>query len=487
VVPNKGEPELIVIFKSELRVTALDEGLSSLVANVSPVQDTLNRHGASLKLLFGPSEDRVRSQQDDLPMRALRSASDSSETPQAQQLPDLASFYRVNAPVDKLDQLATELIAHDHVEAAYVKPPGAPPIFLQDMKPLRLAPSVTPNFISRQTYLGAAPEGIDANYAQNMVGGQGEGIWIIDCEWGWRFTHEDLRENQGGVIAGTNGLNDIGSANHGTAVAGIIGGDRNPYGVTGIAPRALFSASSFVGQGTAEAIKTGADRLRAGDILLLEIHRAGPNSPTPLQGQLGFIAIEWWPDDFAAIQYAVAKGIIVVEAAGNGYQNLDDEKYDIPYSGFPASWTNPFNPANPSSGAIVVGAGAPPPGTHGHYWGPDRSRCDFSNYGARVDCQGWGREVTTTGYGDLQGGGLDVQYTDQFSGTSSASPMIVGALAAVQGVLKDFGRQLLSAARAQALLRSTGSPQQDGPGAPATQRIGNRPNLKKLIPAALNV
>ena len=60
---------------------------------------------------------------------------------------------------------------------------------------------------------------------------------------------------------------------------------------------------------------------------------------------MGFIAIEWWPDDFAAIRYAVEKGIVVVEAAGNGFQNLDAAIYGVRPAGFPASWTNPFNPA----------------------------------------------------------------------------------------------------------------------------------------------
>ena len=92
------------------------------------------------------------------------------------------------------------------------------------------------------------------------------------------------------------------------------------------------------------------------------------------------------------------KGIIVVEAAGNGFQNLDDAVSSRRPTGFPASWKNPFNMSNPSSGAVVVGAGAPPPNTHGANDGPDRSRLDFSNYGARVDVQGWGREVTSSGY-----------------------------------------------------------------------------------------
>ncbi|MFO0719093.1 MAG: hypothetical protein U0319_00020, partial [Nitrospira sp.] len=106
-------------------------------------------------------------------------------------------------------------------------------------------------------------------------------------------------------------------------------------------------------QSSAQAIKAAADKLGAGDIILLEIHRPGPRTPNPQQGQLGFIAIEWWPDDFAAIRYAVLKGIIVVEAAGNGFQNLDDPIYDSRPVGFPMSWTNPFNTRNPSSGAVT--------------------------------------------------------------------------------------------------------------------------------------
>ena len=51
-----------------------------------------------------------------------------------------------------------------------------------------------------------------------------------------------------------------------------------------------------------------------------------------------------------------------------------------------------MNVANPSSGAIMAGAGNPPSGTHGfaQYGGDvlvDRARCNFSNYGARVDAR----------------------------------------------------------------------------------------------------
>ncbi|MDO3646435.1 S8 family serine peptidase [Nocardia mangyaensis] len=170
---------------------------------------------------------------------------------------------------------------------------------------------------------------------------------------------------------------------------------------------------------------------------------------------------------------------MVVEAAGNGGENLDDAVYSARLEGFPARWRNPFDGAD--FGAVLVGAGAPPPGLHGRDHGPARSRLAFSNHGARLDAQGWGREVTTTGYGDLQGGAdEDLWYTDEFSGTSSASPIVVGAVAAYQGIrANDTGRA--GPAQIRALLRATGSAQTAAPGRPATERIGALPDLRAVL------
>lgn len=490
--PPLGRRELIVIAAAEARLqTGANGVISARGADVAPLARLLAGAGASLQPLFGVSEGRLRAEM----------ATQAASLPPGTPVPDLSLYYYVDAPEAALDSLANELRQQPAITAAYVKPAAelaviatapaalAPPPQLQAinaMLPLTdEAPVTTPNFVDQQIYLNPAPEGIDAHFADTIAGGRGAGVRVIDLEWGWRFTHEDLAQNQGGVISGTPTL-DQGAVDHGTAVLGEISGDQNGYGITGIAPDATISAVAF-SMPSANAIRIAADQLRPGDIMLLEIHRPGPRHGFATRAdQLGYIAIEWWPDDFDAIRYAINRGVIVVEAAGNGAENLDDAIYATRPSGFPATWTNPFNRVNRDSGAIVVGAGAPPPGTHGRTWGPDRSRLDFSNYGELVDAQGWGREVTTTGYGNLQAGmSQDTWYTDTFAGTSSASPIVVGAIAATQGALLAQGRIPLTPARARDLLRATGSPQQSAPGRPASQRIGNRPNLRQLIPLAL--
>jgi Subtilase family len=479
-----GRRELIMIGApdAELRITAT-RARSLTGAELGPLADVATDPEVVIRPLFGPTEERVLAagSPQDVPV-----GSDGSGP---QLVEEMARFYHVDAPDDRLDDLLEQLQSSPAVASAYIKPPAELPARvdvmerLNDMAPnVTDAPPATPDFTPQQGYLDAAPGGIAARWAWTQPGGRGDGVRIVDCEWGWRFTHEDLNQNQGGVIAGAaDPTPDSNATNHGTAVLGEISGDVNSIGITGISPNAVISASAF-SVASPTAIRSAADRLGQGDIILLEIHRAGPNYPGG-NTQFGFIAIEWWPDDYLAIRYAVNKGIVVVEAAGNGSQNLDDAIYDTPQSGFPSWWRNPFRRTALDSGAVIVGAGAPPSGN----FGPDRSRLDFSNYGACVDAQGWGRGVVSTGYGNLQGGSnVDLWYTNTFSGTSSASPIVVGALASTQGALRASGRPPLSPARARELLRATGSPQQDAPGRPATQRIGNRPNLATLIPAALS-
>lgn len=492
--------ELIVVASRDANLRSQQTTVSSLSgADVSDVSDILQNVDARLMPLFGDSEDRLL--QERATMAAEMPAADAQTFGE---LPDLSVYYRVEADDESLDELAAQLAQCASIHAAYVKPPAYPSQqqsaigvvtgsgaeMINVMATLEAdAPPVTSNFTARQGYLEPALGGIDAVYAATVAGGRGAGVGIIDIEGAWRFTHEDLHQNQGGVVGGTPTA-DLGWRNHGTAVIGVLGGDRNTFGITGICPDArVRGVSIFGGTGSAGAIRQAAQLSNKGDLILIELHRPGPRfNFTAPQGQRGFIAVEWWPDDFDAIRYAVMRGVIVISAGGNGAENLDDVLYNAKPAGFPAGWRNPFNRNLADSGSILVGAGAPPPGTHGRNHGPDRSRLDFSNFGSAIDAQGWGREVTTCGYGDLQGGvNENLWYTDQFSGTSSASPIVVGAVACVQGALRARQRPVLSPTRARALLRGSGSPQTDGPGRPRTQRIGNRPNLRQMIASALQL
>jgi subtilisin family serine protease len=179
--------------------------------------------------------------------------------------------------------------------------------------------------------------------------------------------------------------------------------------------------------------------------------------------------MEYWDDVFDVIQVATARGVVVIEAAGNGAEDLDHEAYK-----------GKLDRRVRDSGAIMVGAGAPALKD----W-TDRSRLDFSNYGSRVDVQGWGRMVATADYGDLQGcDATNRKYTNQFGGTSSASPIVAGAALLLESVIKTERRCVLAPTRVRALLTETGSPQTDGPHGPAKQNIGPRPDVARAITKA---
>lgn len=281
-----------------------------------------------------------------------------------------------------LKALQTELLKEDNVVAAYIKPPAEEPVAKN---------WTTGDLEGSQGYLEKAPNGIDAKYAWRFAGGRGDNISIADVEQGFNFDHEDFPKNFGGFLAGDN---IDSSKNHGTAVLGVLAANDDTKGVTGISHNARIYAISHNGLGTSQAIIRAADKMKKGDIILLEVHRRGPAGNKDIR-QDGYIAIEWWPDDFAAIVYAVGKGIVVVEAAGNGGEDLDARIYNTPQDGFPSNWKNPFNKKNPQSGAVVVGAGYPTAGK-------DLTKYGYSNWGSRVDTQGWGGGVATIGYGGLQ-------------------------------------------------------------------------------------
>lgn len=344
--------------------------------------------------------------------------------------------------------------------------------------PLPVAPPTPPNYQSNQGYLNAATSGVNAICMWQLPGGTGLNSSVADLEYSWNLSHNDLSTT---TLLGSTPNDPFNDDNHGTAVLGEIGSLSNGWGVTGIAygcTMYVVATNTGSGSGTWDvgaAVMTALGTLTAGDVILIEQQYAGPNyTGSPPGTQFGLIPVEWYQPWYNAIVTAVGNGVVVVEAAGNGSQNLDAAIYSTGNGGH---W--PFLPVN-DSGAIIVGAGASPSGSD-----TDRSRLSYSNYGSTLDLQGWGENVYTTGYGSLYSAeGKNRWYTATFAGTSSASPIVAGACLLLQSAYFAGTQSFLTPALVRSHLRATGSAQQAGT-YPVSQNIGPRPNASAALCNAL--
>jgi hypothetical protein len=363
-------------------------------------------------------------------------------------------------------KIARALNRHDSVWRAVVAPRPVP------ASPVGSAGG-SRSFEPSQGYLHAAPNGIGAAEIWALPGARGAGVTICDVEGNWNRRHEDLPA--GISLLGGTVINDSGWRNHGTAALGAMVAQPDGRGVVGISHQATAVVHSAVIGGVfnaAGAIANATAALSAGDVILVEMQAPGPTAK--------YVAMQFWDDIFSAIKAATDKGIAVVEAAGNGEENFDQAAFG-------------GTGLQKDSGAIVVGAGVPPTNNVDFDgFGPSlpsyaslgvpRSRIGFSNYGTIVNVQGWGWHVTTLGYGDAQSGTSEnTWYTLRFSGTSSASPIVAGAVACLQGRAKAKNGAPLTAKKVRDILVATGTPQEPGPGVPLTQHIGPQPNLPQAM------
>ncbi|GIH05456.1 hypothetical protein Rhe02_35230 [Rhizocola hellebori] len=368
--------------------------------------------------------------------------------------PDMASWYHLTLPAEaNVDKALADLAASPVVASVYPAPEAA-------------LPPVSPNFTSMQGYQRPAPQGVDADYARSTINprARGAGIRIVDLEYDWNPFHEDLNLTWSSDLGGTQFPRYTGFADeHGTAVFGELVADENAYGVTGGVPDASMFGISPIQRlssgGTtyrpASSLSFLATILTRGDTVLIEQQTVGPNGGTR------YVPLEWVQSVFDAFVVLNQLGVVVVETGANGGENLDA-----------ANFQGRFNRSVRDSGAIIVGAGS----------STSRSRLSFSSYGSRVDVQGWGNNITTTGSnGNLFGGttpaNINVRYTRSFGGTSGAGPIVTGVVVAIQSYLKATGRQVMTASQMSNLLKATGSAQTGD----LSQRIGPLPNLRAAL------
>jgi cell wall-associated protease len=184
------------------------------------------------------------------------------------------------------------------------------------------------------------------------------------------------------------------SGDHGTHVAGIVGANRNTFGINGLADNVEMMIIRCVPNGD-ERDKDVANSIRY----------AVDNGAKIINMSFGK---SFSPEKFAvdeAVRYAESKGVLLVHAAGNDAKNIDVE------ANFPSKY---YENGKTCSTWIEVGAS-----------GSDASnlRADFSNYGAKeVDLFAPGVDIYSTLPNNTYG---------KNSGTSMAAPVTAGVAAAL--------------------------------------------------------
>ncbi|MCC7425492.1 MAG: S8 family serine peptidase [Alphaproteobacteria bacterium] len=282
-----------------------------------------------------------------------------------------------------------------------------------------------PLFVSSQWHLNPALSDFGVNAVALYDEFTGAGVRVAILDEGVDTAHVDL---DGNVLAslGYNAMTDqlgvgfgtpqLSTDNHGTAVAGIIGAERNNQGVVGIAYES--------------------------DLIPIYVDLAAPNAtflPAVVRAydharlNADIINNSWgfrdpFEDDFASPAFAAAAaaienaadngrgglGLIIVQAAGNeaadgndtNLHNFQNNRFTITVAATLDSGV--FSDYSTPGASILVSApGGPVPG-------------DI----ATTDRTG------TLGFNALpSGAGGD--YTDQFNGTSAAAPMVSGVVALV--------------------------------------------------------
>lgn len=351
---------------------------------------------------------------------------------------------------ERILELATALEKLDNVEFCSLMSaqPIAPPY---DIMP------VTPNREPLQLYLNGSI-GVNMQYAWDM-GLNGQGMNIRDIEYGINLDHEEFNERNVSHAVQISSEASVDFTEHGTAVFGVMYADKGSYGVSGMAHGAnqmvLHTEFPVSGYNRIQAIIGAINASDEGDLILYELQ---------MTGALGdYCPAEYNNAVWLLTKSATDAGIVIVAAAGNGAENLDDPLYQ--------SYMD-----RGDSGAIIVGAGTN---------NAQHNRLDFSTYGSRVDVHAWGQGVYTTGYGDVLqvGGDFNQSYT-MFSGTSSATPIVASCVAVLQSYYHGLTGAYLTGPQMRELLIATGTPQG---AATLDTPIGPLPNMENAIAEIANM
>lgn len=297
-------------------------------------------------------------------------------------------------------------------------------------------------------HLGEWPHGVGLEPGQQHVG---EGVGFADIEGGWTFDHDALQRDPATTLLD----GQVGPRHrpHGTAAVAVVtggaGGPAGPGIAPGVEPVFCVSHGGSVAN-IAPAIATATDELGCGDVLMIQA-QTGPSCDAPVGAPVELIdAVR------EQVRFAIAAGVVVVAAAGNGGHDLGTLRT--------AQGTPAFPDDGHGSGALLVGAAT---STYPH------RRMPWSCHGSRVDCYAWGQDVATAWSTDW---GATDRYTGVFGGTSAATAIVAGLAAVVQSAsLVERGAPLTPASMRD-LLTTSGADDPEGP-----DGIGVMPNYARAL------
>jgi serine protease len=413
----------------------------------------------------------------------LREAKLRAEAYWRREVADMQTYFQLAMPRwgkgTDVRGLVQRLNALSSVEIAYAPPVPVPMIVdeLATPPPAPYACSAAdlgdpPDYEPQQGYLSAAPLGIGAVTAWTHPGGRGTGIRVVDIEGGYRehADHKPLQAISGHQVNA--------HREHGRAVVGVLASLDNGVGTTGVVSdasilfRSIYNANLYDEWEDANADAANvashvywASQHSMGGVVLIELQGLGPGGqacPCPGANCL-YVPMEYWPEVFDQIQTATGNGVVVVEAAANGGRDLDH-----------AVFMGAFDLSVQDSGAIMVGGSE----------SATRVPICRLNSGSRVSVHSWGEDVVTAAndYPLLWGENNCNVYHDHFNGTSSASAIVAGAVASLQGIAQASLGYRLDPLTLRQLLIDTGTPQAPGPNG---ELIGPQPNLAAAIEALL--
>lgn len=489
--PQDPPPDVVVKFRNEVELPYIDNLENYLVdKQLAPWKDLAAQFpGISIQRGYD-SPDEVQKLEDDA------FGQDSPDRPH------LLKYFRVEAPLGTNRRALSKSIgAWEITEFSYVPLPLAfPPAW----------PSSIPANLADQRHLDPAPLGIGAEQIWSPVlnsPSHGDGMQFIDIERGWLLNHPSFMNGVTPVFSVADPALSIpsvipGEMSHGTSVLGTVAAPNFGGQTLGVAFGAHGRVVSTMrpAENIHKAITKAAALLRPGDVVLIEAQVRKVNKFWPVE-------VNQW--EYDEIRTATRKGIVVIEAAGNG--TAPDVSNPRPGSGnsldgYMVGTQHILNRNLPEefrddSGAIMVGS-ATRDGRHQRMrrWNGIAPGAGIeSNYGSRVDCYAWGELIYTTTNTTTAIPTSPNPTFGVFGGTSGASAMIAGVALIVQALAKANGlgdynnpaspnHKTFKPGTLRDILKNAayGTPSATPSGINA-DKIGVMPDLKKIIELKLGL